>query len=126
MFITVCMMGIKYRYKCKTCDYETVVSGGPDQGMRCTTRTITCNDCHELSDIVVSRVKDNAWVQEKVGIQGKKCPKCQSTNVRVWGHQELIEPNGKVISWKIGQQSNNACPKCGGDMVAGEAAVYWD
>jgi hypothetical protein len=99
-------MGANYLFTCKSCDYSVEVSGGPDIGMHVATRTISCRECQNLYDVVVS---ENAWEQDesKQNRKRPKCPKSKKHSVSLWEHP-------------------GPCPKCGEIMEMGEMSLLWD
>jgi hypothetical protein len=48
-------MGTAYNFTCTECGYSAMVSGGRDVGMVAVVRTMTCNDCKEVVDVLIGR-----------------------------------------------------------------------
>ena len=48
-------MGTAYLFKCTNCDYSTESSGKKDWGMCGTVRPYICNDCKELTDVLIGK-----------------------------------------------------------------------
>jgi hypothetical protein len=98
-------MGTLYAFKCKRCRYEAEVSGGPDAGMICETRTIVCRTCRELSDVPVLYFERRPFEYLE--------PKCRRNrgkkphDVGVWEHP-------------------GACPRCGEELVRVGETCLWD
>jgi hypothetical protein len=98
-------MGANYLFTCKSCGYSADVSGGPDVGMLAATRTVSCSECQELYDVVVS---ENAWDDElKQNRIEPRCPTSKKHSVTLWEHP-------------------SPCPKCGKKMKRGKMSRLWD
>lgn len=65
-------MGQWLNFVCDDCGYEVDVSGGPDTGMQISTQTMSCSNCHDLVDVVVSVYP---WFEEGESEIGR-CPEC--------------------------------------------------
>ena len=104
-------MGTQYLFKCPSCDYSVVVSGGDDIGMACRTTRIVCETCEELSDVVVSDKPLGAAARTR-----GRHPVCCGPN----GGRK--RPSHKVRRWTV----PGSCPKCGATIVNGEECVRWD
>ncbi len=118
-------MGYRHTVNCTQCNYETVVSGGDDGGMRCTTTTISCQECRELFDVVTSR---QPW-DGSAGLSDEElvCPR--SARAEADGDEDTVgsSPRHVVRRWKF----PGPCPKCGEAMTQGRTdgpytAVLWD
>ncbi len=101
-------MGERFRYYCSFCDYEVVISGGPDCGFDAFTETCLCKDCHELVDVLTGYLcpetpTDGSGEENDM----KLCPQCKSE---------------KVIAWP----KSHPCPKCGSKMKKGKWVLLWD
>ena len=90
-------MGTQYLFKCPSCDYSAVVSGGDDVGMACRTTTIVCETCEELSDVVVA---DKPW--EPPQEQEDATLVCRGPN----GGRK--RPSHKVRRWTVPGRVQNA------------------
>jgi len=65
-------MGQHVRFRCRNCDLEADVSGGPDRGLYTETRTVWCDICKLLQDV---EVQDASPFE---------CGKCKSNQVMLW------------------------------------------
>lgn len=103
-------MGQLFEFKCTDCGYTATVSGGLDYGRFAVVRTMICQSCREIVDVQVG-VYGQVGARSgdpKLDAEMNRCPACQRQN---------------VLPWK----ESDSCPKCGGDMAAGEdAVVCWD
>lgn len=98
-------MGQHFRFRCESCGYEALVSGGDDFGKICTTTTIFCLDCKALYDVVTSDIRSApAGSKAKFALE---CPKKAEHRCRKWGQARK-------------------CPRCKGKMQVGDAEVLWD
>lgn len=77
-------------FHCAACGYAAQVSGGADMLFAGYTRTMACEACHTLHDVLVS---DHFSPKREV-----RCPACRSRRLRAWDHPA-------------------PCPKCGGAMA---------
>ena len=116
-------MGTSYQFICSKCDYEAVVSGGDDVGMACRTTTISCLDCGELFDAVIS---DQPW-EKAAGPSDEElvCPGPESDETGDSVDDEVRDssnPDHQVRRWTF----PGSCPKCGQGMTKGSGVVYWD
>jgi len=113
-------MGTKYQFTCKHCNYETVVSGGDDVGMRCRTTTISCQDCGELFDVVTS---DEPW-DESAALSDDElvCPGQAAGDPDDDEDADRPNPGHRVQRWEY----PGPCPKCGQPMTRGRVDVLWD
>jgi endogenous inhibitor of DNA gyrase (YacG/DUF329 family) len=95
-------MGSHSRFIC-SCGYTCEVSGGPDVGMTCKTRTVVCLSCRTVEDAVSKTMGGNRqWITVKVN-----CPTC----------------GGPVKSWP----RQHPCPKCGSAMMMDPNYIrLWD
>jgi DNA-directed RNA polymerase subunit RPC12/RpoP len=101
-------MGRRYSFKCSSCKYEVVTSGGFGGGKIVATKTFVCSDCKILEDIIVKKFRnfDDSPVVDSIII---KCHECGGQNLTEWdtekkpcpkcGKKMKINPNGIVISW---------------------------
>lgn len=94
-------MGKKFTFKCTGCDYEVVVSGGPDRGMRIATNTVVCLDCSELQDVVTEKYFE-------VEDPDLSCKFCGSKDLKDWNN------------------SDPKCPKCLNNMKGAGLVFMWD
>ncbi len=68
-------MGLRRKFRCPSCDYEAIVSGGPDMGVRSATRTILCTTCRELWDVVThSKALGNYSSRAAGDLVGRRFP----------------------------------------------------
>jgi len=95
-------MGTQYRFKCPTCGYKADVAGGDDAGELSYVRTIHCQDCKRLYDVVI---------EDRGSHPGREhpliCPKSGWHIVTPWHHP-------------------GPCPKCGSILQRSEPVVIWD
>ena len=103
-------MGTGYLFKCPSCDYSAVVSGGDAVGMACRKTTIICETCEELLDIVIS---DKPWEPQEPGDVTLVCRGTEG------GHEN---PDHEVRRWT----APGPCPKCGATIASGEEYLNWD
>ncbi len=102
-------MGQGYRFYCSNCKYEAEVSGGRDIGFVAVVRTMTCDDCHELADVLIGRQGiDGPSGDPEYDKDLNLCPHCSGSNVRPWTRKHF-------------------CPKCGAEMTKDESShICWD
>ena len=94
-------MGTFFGFVCG-CGYTCEVSGGPDVGMRCQTRTVVCASCRTVENAVSKDLgQDGEWTTVKV-----TCPTC----------------HGPVKAWP----RRHPCPKCGTPMTTLGEVCLWD
>jgi hypothetical protein len=98
------LMGTLYRFSCPGCGYSATVSGGDDSGFVYATRTVVCDRCAIVADVVSS---DTPWNPATVASYcALRCPLC----------------DGLVHPWH-----DRKCPKCGSVMEPEEGiAIPWD
>lgn len=97
-------MGTRCRFVCPACGYATVVSGGDDCGFFVATRTVVCNRCEEVMDVVGSETPWDAGSTASYCFL--RCPSCDG-GVRAWhgracprcGKGMELDPDGPVIQW---------------------------
>ncbi|MHA1386646.1 MAG: hypothetical protein ACTSR3_23070 [Candidatus Helarchaeota archaeon] len=62
-------MGRNYNFKCPQCGYSKEISGGKAFSKRIAKVTILCENCKQLSDIILEdsplRVEDPNWIPPK-------------------------------------------------------------
>jgi DNA-directed RNA polymerase subunit RPC12/RpoP len=83
-------MGFRQTFRCEACDFEALVSGGPDAVMNGYTRTMACAACMALYDVLVDGFTPERELH---------CPECGSQQLQYWDHPA-------------------PCPQCGGAMAA--------
>ena len=101
-------MGTHYDFVCHSCGYQAVVSGKKDIGMACATTTISCIECQELYDIVIS---NEPWLAMEPGFKVSQdlinCPVIRKHDCSIWKYPY-------------------PCPKCGSNMQRGPVVLLWD
>lgn len=100
-------MGSKYRFVCGSCGHEAEVSGGGDAGMIVTTKTVLCERCAVLYDVVTSRRPMDPAGGHDFGPVEISCPRSKRHTVRPWEHP-------------------GPCPKCGTLMDMDDMVLLWD
>lgn len=96
-------MGCHFDFVCPECGYHVEVSGGDDCGFIVRTRTVVCEECKRIVDVVTSKTP---WDDNSVAADGAlECPACK----------------GPVHAWH-----DNMCPRCGCRMNSGGPVVLWD
>jgi NADH pyrophosphatase NudC (nudix superfamily) len=113
-------MGTKSTYKCNSCGYQAMVSGGTDKGMHAVTGTYICESCMEIVDVCIGEYGQE-FTREEAQIRKNKsgtsldfyvCPGCGSDK--------------NLVRWSA---RNRPCPKCGGKMekdLDGGLVMLWD
>jgi hypothetical protein len=101
-------MGSSHQYTCKGCGYKAQVSGGRDIGMLAVVRTMFCNGCRELVDVLIGQCGlDGPTGDPDYDQDLGRCPECQGEDVVVW-------------------VDGDPCPRCKGTMAMGENFILWD
>lgn len=99
-------MGAKNQFRCESCGYEAMVSGGEDVGFSVSTTTISCRGCKELYDVVTAEFPP--YPHQSGFEQGEPlCPQDREHAVVSWRHP-------------------GPCPRCGGQLARGEVELLWD
>jgi len=91
-------MGESFTCKCSKCDYSKESSGKLDWGFVATVEPHICNDCHELTDVIVGEHGDRLPLElmsDELKQCHLKCGESKSTNLTVWNVR------------------SKPCPKCG-------------
>lgn len=98
-----------FDFVCPGCGYTARVSGGLDCGMLAVVRTMTCEDCKKLVDVLIGRYgQDGPTGDSDYDKDLDICPKCRGYNIRAWSS---LQP----------------CPRCDCKMIKGDdAVVMWD
>ena len=101
-------MGAKYLFKCPKCEYQATVSGGKDRGTFITVRTMVCNTCNELVDVIIGAHRQEGKI---VDVEFYKlfghCPQCKESDVNKW-------------------DESLPCPKCEEHMLKERFVYDWD
>ena len=104
-------MGTLYKFDCENCGYTACVSGGEDCGMMTVVKTMTCNDCNELMDILIG-YSGELWEigNPKYDKDMYICSKCSGKNLSIWS------------------ATNRPCPKCSHKLMLDKdhPPVMWD
>ena len=102
-------MGQKFKFSCGHCGYTAEVSGGRDVGMLAVVRTMSCDDCKKLVDVLIGHHgEDGPLGDPEFDRDLNRCPLCQGS---------------RVISWA----RYSSCPNCGKTMERDqEPTILWD
>ena len=102
-------MGAHYLFQCSECKYNATVSGGRDVGMLAVTKTMICQSCNEVVDVMIGQFGQDGPTgdpefDKELGI----CPGCEGADLRSWSRR-------------------HPCPKCNGRMIREkEPRIMWD
>jgi len=104
-------MGTTYHYVCTGCGLTEDASGGEDRGFFVRIRTMYCESCSTLVDVVTGPTRDPShpqadWSAEERAQIGV-CPRCKA---------------GSLTGWKEG----DPCPKCGKRIENRGRLMVWD
>ena len=112
-------MGQENTYKCDSCSYSVLTSGGHDVGMRAVTDTYICTSCKEIVDVLVGergQVYPKDDIPELVNdileqSEFYSCPDCNSKE--------------SLVIWDT---EKRPCPKCDGQMEIDPegGTIMWD
>lgn len=97
-------MGSWFTFTCKDCGYGETLAGGKDWGMVSVVRTMVCQKCKIMTDVVIGEFGRELRGDPRFG----KCRKCRARK--------------HLVPWKRG----TPCPKCGGRMPKGPCVAVWD
>ena len=102
-------MGTWYKFECPKCRYFAQVSGGRSVGMLAVVRTMTCEDCRALVDVLIGfQGEDGPMGDPEFDKDLNQCPKCRGENITPW-------------------IASGPCPRCGARMRRDESEVImWD
>jgi hypothetical protein len=103
-------MGKKFEFRCRDCGYTTTVSGGLDYGMMAVVRTMACDDCEEIVDVLVGKYGQEGPTGDPGYDKNLNvCPNCHRRRVHPWS-------------------ASRDCPKCGAPMKLSHDSpqVLWD
>lgn len=103
-------MGTKYEFRCKECAYAATVSGGLDCGLVAVVRTMVCEDCKEIVDVLVGKYGEEGPTGDPAYDKDLNvCPICQRRRVRPWS-------------------VSRSCPRCSTHMTLAPDSprVLWD
>jgi hypothetical protein len=103
-------MGTKYEFRCPECRYSATVSGGLDSGMVAVVRTMACDDCKEIVDVLVGKSgQEGPTGDPSYDKDLNICPNCQRRKVRPWS-------------------ASRGCPRCATRMILvhDSPRVLWD
>lgn len=104
-------MGTASQFICPGCSYTTgCVSGGRDMGMEAVVRTMVCETCETVVDVLIGRYgQDGPTGDPDYDKQLNLCPKCQGSQLHIW-------------------PSEHPCPKCNTQMIKDETCgdLLWD
>ena len=126
-------MGSSHIFKCNKCGYEKESSGALDWGFRAVVEPHICNDCNELTDVIVGDSNygpdtvDMFDLPQKEYIKKKKLDKDNLPD-------ELENKEDFYKCWECGSKNltvwdtrKKPCPKCGGRMKNTHTIVtMWD
>ncbi len=97
---------MRIEFRCGTCGYAAMVSGGNDIGGIGYTTTVLCEDCEELYDVFTYR-RMALTEDDRLGRIEPACPKSGGHSFRLW-------------------KDPDACPRCENSMARGEKWMIWD
>jgi hypothetical protein len=101
-------MGALYEFTCAKCGYSANVSGGRDVGMDAVVRTMICEDCLDLVDVLIGRWgKDGPTGDPEYDKALGRCPACEGRRLEVW-------------------KKGRPCPGCSEAMAKGRDIMLWD
>lgn len=103
-------MGAKFNFVCPGCGYIAKwVSGRRDVGMIAVVRTMACEDCEAVVDVLIGRDgKDGRTGDPNYDKELNICPQCQGSRLYPW-------------------PSKHPCPKCDAKMIKDETSMmFWD
>ena len=101
-------MGTTYYFKCDTCDYTAIISGGRDSGFVALVESMTCSNCNEIVDVLIGAYgKEGKTDDEDINKELGLCPECKRPDVVPWDDEK-------------------SCPKCDRKMIRGKEASLWD
>jgi len=105
-------MGQSYTFKCYKCAYYKESSGKLDCGFLAVVEPYICNDCHELTDVLVGEHGEKFPIQTLTKEKLKEfynCGECKSKNIAIWDTRK------------------KPCPKCGSRMKKDPKTILlWD
>lgn len=104
-------MGTKYNFACPGCgDIAEWVSGQRDFGEMAVVRTMICEACKAVVDVLIGRHgQDGPTDDRDYDTSLNLCPKCEGTRLYLW-------------------PSEHPCPKCDNQMFKDETfgEMLWD
>jgi len=102
-------VGAWIEFRCGSCGYEVMVSGGDDEGFFSRTTTVVCEECEELYDVVTFGRSETTNADEGDDLEPvePECPRSSRHTLRRWTHP-------------------GACPRCEDTMMHGEKITMWD
>ncbi|PSR12117.1 hypothetical protein C8255_27025 [filamentous cyanobacterium CCP3] len=104
-------MGTKYNFACPGCGYIAEwVSGQRDFGEMAVVRTVICEDCKAVVDVLIGQYgQDGLTGDPDYDKSLNLCPKCEGT---------------RLYSWS----SKHPCPKCDDKMLKDDTfgEMLWD
>jgi Zn finger protein HypA/HybF involved in hydrogenase expression len=105
------IMGTKYNFVCPGCGYTAErVSGGRDLGEMAVVRTMICETCEVVVDVLIGRYgEDGPTGDPDYDKNLNLCPECKGT---------------RLLYWPI----EHPCPKCHAKMSKDETCgkMLWD
>ena len=103
-------MGTKYIFRCHKCGYEVKSFGKLDHGRMAVVEPYICNDCNELTDVLVGEFS-HKFANNDLPDDGNdyySCSNCKSENITIWNIKK------------------KPCPKCNHKMKRGHSIVDWN
>lgn len=104
-------MGTKYNFACPGCGYTVDwVSGGRDFGEIAVVRSMICEDCKDVVDVLIGRCgQDGPTGDPDYDKNLNLCPKCEGIRLHPW-------------------PSEHPCPKCNEKMLKNKTfgKILWD
>ena len=103
-------MGTSFEFRCPECGYSATVSGGLDCGMVAVVRTMVCDDCQEIVDVLVGKFgQEGPTGDPSYDKDLNVCPNCHKRHVHPWS-------------------ASRNCPRCATKMILAHDSprILWD
>ena len=100
-------MGTSFEFTCE-CGYNCQASGGEDMGFIARVRTMVCQECTEVVDVLIgTSPKGMPYPDEDFKKSIGRCSHCGGTHLTPW-------------------PETFPCPKCQKNMKQGLSVIMWD